>query len=394
MLTDYVLNGVPYGSVAQAMADVGFDPAYYQPFLDERGEPRMNIRTGRIITDNRTGQKVVERKAYKVRDLVAKGYPVPNHHLINNATTLTKQAWQELLNRVIKANRTRLRAAADLEASSTVRVRAMEKMTIEYQVMNDPGEVIIGMDPAYPARRDRPLSQLASVPIPFIYGDFDFTQREIGVSNSGAAGMGLQSSMVEALSRRGAEALEGLVIGTVTGPTYGTVTSGPGTHRGTSTVYGYTTFPYRITKTDLTTPTGTNPEAVMTDVLEMIDLMETNSFYGPYILYHSTGYSRYLRDDYFRSGSTSAVRTLRERLMSIEGLSDIRRLDSLTSGFQLLLVQMDNETASMVVGMDLTVLQWDTVGGLRKNFKIMQAKTPLLFAKYNNVAGVVHATTA
>jgi hypothetical protein len=58
--------------------------------------------------------------------------------------------------------------------------------------------------------------------------------------------------MAEAAGRRVAEMVEKTLIGVETGMTYGT-RSGDSTtaHTGTSTVYGYTNFPYRVTKTNL-----------------------------------------------------------------------------------------------------------------------------------------------
>jgi hypothetical protein len=213
--------------------------------------------------------------------------------------------------------------------------------------------------------------------------------REIAVSRR--SGAPLDTTMAEAAGRRVAEMIERTLIGTETGVSFGTNTN---IHTGSSKVYGYTNFPYRIQKTDLTSPTGINPEAVMTDILEMVETMQSNGYFGPYMLYHSTGYSRYLNDDYFRSGSTSAVRTLRERVMEIEGITDIRRLDFLTSGYQLILVQMTPEVAQAINGMEITTVQWESQGGLRQNFKVMCIQVPLLKAPYNNVAGILHGTTS
>lgn len=380
------------GAIVGGLAQKGFDPGWYRPFIDQHGYPCLTINTGRSLLDNKTGNYVPEFKTYRVDALRRAGHDVPFWHLINNATTLTKQAWQQELGRVIKANRTRLKAAADLQAMSTITVDPWSKMTLEYPAMNDPGEAVIDMDPVTPGRRDRPLQLIHSLPLPFVHSDYDFTRREMGVSEG--TSMPLRGTMSEAAGRRVGEAIEGLTIGTVTGPTYGTITAGPGTHTGTSSVWGYTNFPYRVTKTDLTTPTGTNPEAVMTDILEMVEVMQTNGFYGPYRIYHSTGYSRYLSDDYFRSGSTSAVRSLRQRILEIEGIEDLRRLDNLTSGYQMIMINMDAETAAMVVGLETTLIQWEAVGGLRRMFKVLACKVPILFAKYNGTAGILHATTS
>lgn len=385
----HVLNGQGFGVEGQMLANVRFDSGLLRPYFDDRGVPCVTLNTGKFQQDNKTGAYVPVYKKFRIRDLQERGINSP----VFNATTLQKNAWIHLIDSVVKANRTRLRAWSDL-VSSSVRggFDAMSRMTLEYQAMNDPGEAVQDMDAISDARADRPQFILKSIPLPITHSDFWFSEREIMVSRNTSTP--LDTTMAEAAGRRIGEMTERLTIGTETGVTYGTQTAGVGTHTGTSTVYGYTNFPYRITKTDLTTPTGTNPEAVMTDILEMIETMQTNGFYGPYMLYHSTAYSRYLNDDYFRSGSTSAVRSLRERIMEIEGIMDIRRLDNLTSGYQLVLVQMDSEVAQAINGLDVTVVQWPSQGGLRQNFKVMAIQVPLLKSPYNGVAGVQHGTTS
>jgi uncharacterized linocin/CFP29 family protein len=259
--------------------------------------------------------------------------------------------------------------------------------------MNDPGEALQDMDTLSDGRADRPLFNLASIPLPITHSDFYFSMRELAVSgNQGSTRH--DTTMLEAASRRCAEMIEKNTIGTETGVTAGTRSTGPFPHRTTSTVYGYTNFNYRVTKTDLTTPTGSNPEAINQDVMEMIETMQTNGFYGPYMLYHSTAYSIWLNSDYFRSGSTSAVRSVRQRVMENEGIQDIRRLDYLTSGYQMILVQMSSDVASAINGMDFTVVQWPSRGGMQQNFRVMGIKVPLLRAPFNTVAGVIHATTS
>jgi hypothetical protein len=177
--------------------------------------------------------------------------------------------------------------------------------------------------------------------------------------------------------------------------TFGTQGTGVTAHDGTSTVYGYTNFPNRITKSDLTTPLGSNPEAVMTDVIEMRELLYAEGFYGPFVLYHTPAYDRFFDDDYFRTGSTAQTRTLRERIRSIDGITDVRRLDFWTgAAYQMVMVQMTPEIARAVNGMDITTLQWESHGGLKVNFKVMCIHVPQLRADYSGNTGILHATTA
>ena len=55
--------------------------------------------------------------------------------------------------------------------------------------------------------------------------------------------------------------------------------------------------------------------------------------------------------------------------MEIDGIMGIKRLDFLTSGFQIILVQLDSETAQAVNGMELTTLQWPTQGGMKQELQ-------------------------
>lgn len=387
-VTEFVHNGQASGEFSADMQRYRFDAGYGRPFIDRNGVRCVILNTGQFKIDDK-GRKLAIKKKYPLRRLMDNGI----HNPVWNASSMTVDAWRHLDTIVLKAQRERLSAFADLAASSTVGgFDAFAKLTYEYQAMNDPGEAIVDMDGVTAGRGDGPLFNLSSVPLPIIHSDFYATARQLAVSGNTAAPYDVV--MVEAASRRIAEKVEDLTIGVVDGVTYGTETAGAHTHTGTSTMWGYTNFPYRLTKTDLTTPTGSNPEAVLADVLEMIDTMETNKFYGPYMLYVSTGYSRYLRDDYFRSGSTSAVRSMKERLMALGDIVDIRRLDRFTTGFQMIMVNMDSETAQAIDGMPPTTLMWETIGGQKINWKIMCIRGPLLKKKYNGTSGILHATTA
>jgi uncharacterized linocin/CFP29 family protein len=285
----------------------------------------------------------------------------------------------------------RLSAWRDLVRSSSYgNFNAMAKTTMEYQVVNDVGEAIVDMDGLSDGRRDRPLFKTRSIPLPIIHSDFFFSRRELSQAAQGQ--YPLDDTMIRMAGRRIAEMVEDITIGLQTGMNYGTNSS---THEGQSQIYGYTNCPARITKTDLTTPTGSNPEAVNDDVMEMIELMEANNFYGPYMLYHSTGYSKWLNSDYFRTGATTGMATtVRQRILQNSGIRDIRRLDRLTSGYQLILVQMDAQTARAINAMEPTTIMWESQGGLRQNFKVLAIQVPQIKWDYNGVAAIVHGTTS
>jgi len=249
----------------------------------------------------------------------------------------------------------------------------------------------VDMDGMTEGKNDAPLFQLEGLPLPITHCDFWFSSRKLASSRN--SGTPLDTTMAEAAGRRVAETIEQTLIGTQTGMTYGGG-SGTPTYGRASTVFGYTNFTARNTKTDLNTPTGSNPEAVLQDVLEMRDLLYADNFFGPFMLYHSTGYDIFLDNDYFRSGGTSVNQTLRARIESIDGISGVRRLDYLTSGYQMIMVQMTSDVARAVNGMDITTVQWESIGGMRLNFKVMAIQVPQLRADYSGRCGIVHATTS
>lgn len=388
-VNDYILNGSGHGPVGEAMERVMFQPTIKRPFYDERGRPAVLVNTGRKTYDDKTGQfKPVYEQRF-VSELLSKGI-VDDVLMTANATSLSRDAWKIIDRTVQGVFRQRLQAWTDLSAASSISgFDGMGKMTFEYESMPDFGEAVVDMEGLAQARHDEPLFKVRSVPLPITHAGFHFSERRLMVSKNGNQPLDLAA--FENGARRIAETVERTLIGLETGIEYGTDTS---YHDGFSKVYGYTNFPYRITKTDLTVPTGSNPEAINTDILEMIETMQTNGYFGPYIIYMSTPYSRYLADDYFRSGSTSAVRSVTERIMQNPDIRGIRRLDYLTSGFQMIMVQMDSRVATALNGMDIVTMQWKSHGQMMNNFRIMTIQVPLLRAPYNGVAGILHATTS
>jgi hypothetical protein len=389
MFVDFVLNGQGHGPVGEALGEVRFDPGILRPFLNSKGIPCVTINTGRMKYNDKLKRHAPIIETVPVSMLVQRGVNTQ----VFNAISMRRESWIEMDRAVIRAARQRLSAWRDLEgANSFGGFDGMARMTLEYDAMSDPGEAVVDMDGIVDARTDSPLFKTRSIPLPITHSDFWFSARRLAVARNG--GTALDTTMAEAAGRRVAEMIEKTVIGVETGPTYGTQTVGYGAHDGTSTVYGYTNFPNRITKTNLTIPLGTNPDATVGDVISMREAAYAAGYFGPFMLYHSTGYDRWLDDDYFRAGSTAQVRTLRERIAAISGINGIRRLDYLTSGYQLILVQMTSNVARAINGMGITTVQWESQGGLRVNFKVMAIQVPQLRSDFNGNTGIVHGTTA
>lgn len=366
-----------------------------QPYLDRFGRACVTIndlRGGMTRNDSNGGEAKPLLRSYLVQDLLNQGFRLPP---VCNAATLRKEDWIQLDRAVVRSARQNLRAAADLEsASSFGGFNAMGKMTLEYQAMSDPGEAVVDMDGRTPGRTDTPLFILRSLPLPITHSDFGYSSRELMVSRN--SDTPLDTVMGEAAGRRVGESIEDQTIGNVTGVTYATQTAGPGTHTGTSTVYGYRNFPQRLTKINFTAPTtgGWVPETAYNEVLAALQQLLNQYFSGPFILYYSLDWFQYMNRQFSVAGGNNASETLLSMLKKIPNIQDVRLLERMTATFTLLFVQMTATVAEMVNGMDITTIQWEEKGGLELHFKVMAIKVPRLRSDYNSRTGILHGTTA
>lgn len=401
-----VQNGRGSGAVGQALDGVRYDPGLMQPYFNRRGQRAVTINTGKMVLNNKTGEYERERREVLISNLMQQGIFSP----VFNATSLRKEEWIQLDQVVLRAARLRLRAWADLAAANSYGgFNAMAKETLEHETMSDPGEAVVDMDGLTEARTDSPLFRLQGIPLPITHSDFYFSSRKLAQSRN--TGTPLDTVQGEAAGRRVAEMIEKTLIGTVTGfrgdegpyaTGYGYGTGGATGAAGTryNQVYGYTNYPDRLTKTDLTTPTGSNPSATVSDVIAMRQQLVDGRFYGPYMLYTSTDWDTYLDQDYYAlatTGMAAPTQTLRERLKKIDGIQDVRRLDFLPSSsnpFTMVMVQMTPDVCQAINGMDITTVQWESVGGMRLNFKVMCIQVPRLRSDYYGRCGVLHATTS
>lgn len=388
MLTqDFILNGMPHGETAQMLEGVRFDPGLLRPYFDQHNRRCVTINTGRTWYNPKSQkyEPVFEKRTLK--ELAHMDVELP----IQNAATLRKDEWIELDRTLLRAARQRLRAWSDLASRSSFGgFNGFMRTVLEYEKVNDAGEAIVDMDGLTDGRGDSPQYSLQGLPLPITHSNFHFSSRRQGISRN--VGTPIDMTQGEMAARRVGETVERTLVGTVTGMSYGDATD----YGHSSTVYGYTNFPDRLTYTSLTTPDGDNGDATVEDVLALRSLAYDNNHYGPFMLYHSTDWDQYLDDDYKVSAGNNPNTTLRSRLRMIEGIEDVRRLDfldSATNPFTLVLVQMTAEVARAIIGMPMTVIQWDTKGGLQRNFKVMTIMVPQLRADYSGKTGIVHATT-
>jgi uncharacterized linocin/CFP29 family protein len=300
------------------------------------------------------------------------------HIAINANTTLTKDAWKQLDAAILRAAVAPLRVVADLRAAGlTYNIpNGMGKTVLEYQRMTDVNDAMVTMDPSVIGENDRPEFDLNFLPLPVTHKGFHLNIRELAASRN--SNMPLDTGMGELSARKVAEMVEKITLGTATGATYGG-----------GTVYGLTNFGSRLLKT-LTSPASTGWTAVTTlaEVLAMKQQSKDAKHYGPWMLYFSSAWDQYIDND---MSTSYPNKTLRMRLREIDGIQDARTSNWLSS-YDVVLVEMTTETVRMVIGLELMTLEWQELGGLRTNFKVMTIQVPQIRADIADNCGVVHGS--
>ena len=403
-----LFNGeVQGGGPGLSARDRYSNPGLFRPFIPpDKREAYVLVNTGRFTVEKGERKPIKQRK--RVIDLLNRG--VINDTLLTaNDTALRKEAWQYLDGKIFTAYRQNLRAWTDLLAINSIGgFNAYSYLTYEYEAMSDPGEAVMDMDGVSDAsRNDGPLNKLRSIPLPIVHCGFSVTDRQLSVSRR--SGQPLDTVMAEACGRRDGEFVEKTVLGVTGGGSgfaYGGQTTGITAHDtstgldtaaalGASTIYGYTTFPHRNTKTNFTVPTTTNGPTSYAEVLAAIaDLRDNNFSYGPWLLYHSTDWSEFMQSPFSTSGGNHPSETLQTMLMKIPEIQDVRRLDFLTSTKTLIFVDTRNGAAAGINGMDVTTTQWNTRGGKQIMFDVAVIQVPLFRSDYARRCGILHGTTS
>lgn len=300
----------------------------------------------------------------------------------NDNATLRFLDWIQLDEAVVKAAKPRLRAAGDLVSAGLVYSlpNGIAKTVMQYQQQSDISGATVSMDGMRQSESDRPVFSLLNFPLPIIHKDFQISLRELLASRTGYSP--LDTTTAELAGRRVAEQVEQFTLGTTN-----TLLLGQASYTyGGNTIYGYMNFPNRITYS-ITAPTaaGWTPEQTIADVLQMKKASQTAYHFGPWMMYAGLYWDPYLDADYKPTYNDT---TLRQRLRGIDGILDVKTVDYIPDQ-TLILVQQTTDVARMVIGMDITTVQWESHGGMTMNFKIMAVMLPQLRTDLNGNTGVV-----
>lgn len=300
---------------------------------------------------------------------------------VTNATALLRyDEWKDVDQSVITAAAARLVGIADLRSRGLEYNLGSIGVTISlWQTQGELTEADISMDTLTRGEKDRPEYNQQSVPVPIVHKDFGFSLRTLEASRRN--GTGLDVTTAELAGRTVAETSEKMLF------------LGANVRVEGSTIYGYLTHPARVT-VDMTTPWSsptTTGKDIQNEFSEALAALRENKKYGPYVVYVSPNLETKLDDDY--NPGTSDTRTVRGRLLENNRVESIQVADFVPDN-NVVIVQLTRDVVDLAIGMDLSTVQWQLMGGMGEEFRTMAVWVQRIKADANNPTGIAHIRPA
>jgi hypothetical protein len=367
---NYILNGVGHGGIAQMLLKHDFDPGVLRPFQGKHGKTYVELqvrnRDGTPVWDN-----IKKKWATEIKQT-------------NVDASLRKDEWIALKAGMQDIQYPQLRFYADLRAAVTgTRLSdAWGQTILRRQRMGDISGASIGMTPLRKSERDLPEFDYVDTPLPIIYKHFAIDIRELATSRR--RGEGLNTITARKMTRKCAEETEDRATGVAASFSLGTGI----------TLYGLTNHPNRNTKvlTNPATAVGWTPEDTLDEVLDMIQSAQNDDFNGPYILYYSRLWTKFLGGNFSPAYGGGTMWRRLEEIPDI-GAGNVRRLNRLT-GYQMVLVQMTDDVVEPIIGLEIQPVQYPNTDPFELQFAVISMLLTEVKSEANGNSGVVHGTAA
>ena len=356
------------GALANRLISGGFDIHSMRPWIGANGKVYCNTYVGPIHGDRN------DEKNYKTVEVIANG-------------TLLRDEWIAIDRTLIGLAEHRLGGAQHLiDRGLTMDMDGMAYTMVEWRDYSDALKPGLDMRPTIRAEADRQKFTSKYLPLPFGFIDFEIDKRELAMSRR--MGFPFDTMLIDRGGRRLQEQTEERLF------TDTTFTFGDNDKVGTG--YSYLNHPHRnrVDIMDWSAP-ATTGKNIKDDVLKMINASLADNFHGPWVLYVPKNVQTKLGDDYLVGDDTKGITTvsgsIKSRIMDIDGIEDIRVIDTLPNN-NVLMVSMTKDTVCLVRGLGLTTVQWAVEGEFLTHYKIILIECPMIRSTQDGKSGIVHGT--
>ena len=302
--------------------------------------------------------------------LLASGF---NVNALRTLGTLRKDEWVAFDNTVVDIARRSLGAVGDL-LSRGLRYNlpnALGTTRVEWERISDMDPAMMTMSGISESQNDRVVYDLQGLPVPIIHKDFNINIRALAASRNN--GQGLDTTQLELSTRKVAELIETMLFNGAT--VLGT----------NNLIYGFTTAPARNTGSLTASWMTATGEQMVSDVLRMIGAEVADNMFGPYVLYVSTSVYVKMGADYKANGD----KTILDRITGIPNISAVVPTKDLADG-QVLLVQLTRDVVDIIDGMQPTIVEWESHGGMVSHYKVMAIMLPRIRSDFAGQSGIAH----
>lgn len=294
----------------------------------------------------------------------------------NAPALLQYDEWKDIDRAVIGVATQRLVAVADLIGRGLTHPLGSIGNTISlFERSSDITGATIDMSGVTRAEKDTVAYDYGQVPVPIVHKDFSVNIRRLEASRK--FGEAIDTTMAGLAARVVAESSEDMLL------------SGASIQVDGATIYGYTSHPDRntVTLSMQWTNASKTGALILADVQAMLAAARADRMFGPFVLYIPASYEGKLDDDF--NPSTSDTRTIRERILKLGGIEDIKVVDRMPD-HNVVLVQMTKETVDMAIAQDINTISWEEKGGLATEYKVMAVWVPRVKSDFDGRCGVVH----
>jgi hypothetical protein len=368
------------GEVASYVSQNGqLDPGVMKPFYDEQTR-------GIYVSVYKGRGDFNDPKNYSTRKVKENVSPLQ----VN--ATLRRDEWKRLDEVVVTIAEERLNGVQDLLSNGLTYElgNGMGTTVLEWHDVGDALEADLTMDGLPRAQNDRPEWQHNYLPIPIIHADYEINTRALTVSRN--MGNAIDTTMAERAARKINLKLEQMLF-TDTSYAFGALDD-----RSRNSIYSYLNFPDRETATlgagwatgdSSGTPTGRD---IVKQVIDWKQQMFNIYQRGPFMMYIPLAYETIMDEDYVDTNpDTRTTGTIRERILKIGAIQDVKVVDTLPAD-TVLLVQMNRETVRLVRGMGVQNVQWTEEGQFVTKYKVMTIQVPQIRSDQNGRCGILHVS--
>ena len=296
----------------------------------------------------------------------------------SNRSSLRKDEWLELDQRLIDVAQRQFRAVDDLRNAGLTISTDLGTLIYEWEKHDIFGPAHIDMGAEARGRDEESTFDIDGVPLPIAHKSFHINERMLMASRR--RGQALDATNQAKATRSVIDSLEHMIFRGWENPVRG------------YQVYGYMTHPAaqgnEVTGTDWT-DTTTDWQDVRTDVLETIETAEDNHHRGPYWLYLAKPQWQALRRI---DTGTDQERSVFERLNDEFGdLIDMRMAEYLEPG-EGVLVHPVEDVVELAIASDFQNVEWTSHSDFTVHMKVMASMTPVVKEDDEGQCGIVPMT--